>query len=224
MTQRNFQNARNMGDGPKGKSKKSAGSAKLKSKAASSVYTPSKEAKAKAKNAKTAGSSKADKPIEKKASDPAEQMRRRERAMVSMMRDMPEYKYWRRIWWVLMGIAFIVIIATWIPNMLISNGILGEDFRETASWISSVGFIFAIVALIGAFYIDFRKIRKLQKMQEQRARNLTKTERRKLDEAIAEAVERDERKRAEKKGKLPWSRKKQEPEQDQESEDSADKE
>lgn len=207
MTQRNFQNARNMGDGPKGKSKKSAGSAKLKSKAASSVYTPSKEAKAKAKNAKTAGSSKADKPIEKKASDPAEQMRRRERAMVSMMRDMPEYKYWRRIWWVLMGIAFIVIIATWIPNMLISNGILGEDFRETASWISSVGFIFAIVALIGAFYIDFRKIRKLQKMQEHRARNLSKSERKELDAAIARSIENEERRRAEKKSKMPWAKK-----------------
>lgn len=205
MTQRNFQNARNTGDGPKGKSRKSASSAKIRSKAGASVYTPSKKAKAKA--AAKAKVAKGDKPIEKKASDPAEQLRRRERAMVSMVRDMPEYKFWRRIWWILMGLAFLVIILTWLPNMLIDNGILDESFKETAGWLSSIGFIFALVALIGAFYIDLRKIRKLQKMQEKRARNLTKSERRKLDEAIARSIEKEEQRRAEKKGKLPWNRK-----------------
>lgn len=206
MTQRNFQNARNQGDGPKGKSRKSASSAKLKSKAGASVYAPSKEAKA--KRAKQEAKARKNQPVETKANDPVEQQRRRERAMVSMMRDLPEYKFWRRVWWIAMGAAFVVIILTWLPNMLISSGVLGEDFQETASWISTIGFIFAIVALVIAFYIDLRKIRKIQKAQEAKARNLTKTERRELDDAIAASIERDQQRRAERKSKMPWGKKK----------------
>lgn len=206
MTQRNFQNARNQGDGPKGKSRKSASSAKLKSKAGASVYAPTKEAKA--KRAKQEAKAKRNQPVEAKTNDPIEQQRRRERAMVSMMRDLPEYKFWRRIWWIAMGIAFVVIILTWLPSMLISSGVLSEDFKETASWISTVGFIFAIVALILAFYIDLRKIRKIQKAQEAKARNLTKSERQELDKAIAASIERDQQRRAERKGKMPWGKKK----------------
>lgn len=222
MTQRNLQNARNLGDGPKGKSRKSASSAKIKSKAGASVYTPSKAAKQKAASkADRAAQTKTAKGADAKTADAAEQARRRERAMVSMMHDMPEYKFWRRIWWILMGLAFLVIVLTWAPNMLISAGVLGEDFTETAGWISSVGFIFAFVALIGAFYIDFRKIRKLQKRQESKARNLTKSERRELDAAIDEAMARDAQRRQERKAKMPWAKKKQAP---ADSEDAPDKE
>ena len=128
--------------------------------------------------------------------------------MVSMMRDLPEYKFWRRIWWITMGLAFVIIVLTWIPNMLINSGALSADFTETASWISTIGFIFALVALAVAFYIDLRKIRKIQKAQEAKARNLTKTERRELDDAIAASIERDQQRRAERKGKMPWNKKK----------------
>lgn len=219
MTQRNFQNARNQGDGPKGKSRKSASSAKIKSKAGSSVYTPSKEARAKREKDAAKAKARSGQPVDKKAFDSTEQMRRRERAMVSMMRDLPEYKFWRRIWWVLMGLAFVVIILTWIPNMLISNGTIPEEFKETASWASSIGFIFALVALAAAFYIDLRKIRKIQKAQEAKARNLTKTERRELDAAIDAAAERDAARRAEKKSKRPWGKKKADAEASQEADE-----
>lgn len=223
MTQRNYQNARNQGDGPKGKSRKSAGSAKLKSKAGASVYTPSKGAKQNAAKAKAKDKGRTGKTqptsADIKAKETAEQMRRRENAMVSMVRDMPEYKFWRRIWWILMGLAFLVIILTWVPGMMVNAGILGEDFNETASWISGVGFIFALFALIGAFYIDFRKIRKLQKQQENKARNLTKSERRELDAAIERAMAQDAQKKAERKAKRPWAKKKQD---SQGSEDTPD--
>lgn len=213
MTQRNYQNARNQGDGPKGKSRKSAGSAKLKRKAGDSVYTPSKAVQAKrASRSETKAGRDAQKKAQKyessKAVDTTEQMRRRERAMVSMMRDMPEYKFWRRVWWILMGLTFFVIVLTWIPNMMVNAGMLDESFSETASWISSVGFIFAFVALIGAFFIDFTKIRKLQKRQESKARNLTKSERRELDAAIDAAIEREAKEREERKANRPWARKK----------------
>ena len=219
MTQRNFQNARNTESGkPKGVAKKSASSAKLTSKAASSVYVRSKNSN-KGRDTRSTGKSKADKSVEKKASDPAEKVRRRERAMVSMMKDLPEYKHWRRIWWVAMVVAVLGVFTSWIPNALIGNGVLSSDFSETAKVVSGAGFVVAMLALVFAFYIDLGKIRKIQKQQENKARNLTKSERRKLDNAIAASIEKDEKERAERKGKMPWSKKKAATEQADDSED-----
>lgn len=204
MTRRNIQNERNTYKKPKGVARKSASSAKPVSKAASSVYVRSKDPD----NKKDKTRSKADKPIEKKASDSAEQIRRRERAMVSMMHDMPEYKRYRRIWWIFMAVAVVGVIFSWLPNMLVGNGIISSDYKDTARIVAGAGFVIAMLALVGAFYIDLGKIRKLQKNQENKARTLTKSERRKLDAAIAESIEKEEQKRAERKGKMPWSRSK----------------
>ena len=205
MTQRNFKNARNMGDGPKGKSKKSAGSAKIKSKAGASVYSRSKNTKTKDTKNNSAATNK---------TTSAEQKRRREQVMASKVRDLPEYKFWRRIWWILMCVAFVIIFASWVPGMLVMNGILDESYREMTSAVTNYGFIAAIIALIGAFYIDFRKIRKLQKNQEMKARKLSKSEARELDAAIAESDERAQARRAARKEKLPWNKKKQETSED----------
>lgn len=205
MTRRNIQNERNTYKKPKGVARKSASSAKPVSKAASSVYVRSKDSDNKKKDS---SKSKADKPIEKKASDSAEQIRRRERAMVSMMRDMPEYKRYRRMWWVFMVIAIIGVIISWIPNALVGNGVISSDYQDTARIVAGAGFVLAMASLVAAFYIDLAKIRKLQKNQENKARTLTKSERRKLDAAIAASIEKDEQKRAERKGKMPWNRSK----------------
>lgn len=207
MTQRNFKNERNTNKKPKGVARKSASSAKLSSKAGSSVYVRSKDADKK-RDTRGTGRSKADKQVEAKSSDSAERLRRRERAMVSMMRDLPEYKHYRRIWWIFMAIAVVGVLVSWIPNALIGNGIISSDYSETARVVAGVGFVTAILALVVAFYIDLGKIRKLQKQQENKARNLTKSERRKLDDAIAASIEAEEQKKAGRKGKMPWSRSK----------------
>lgn len=205
MTQRNFKNERNTNKKPKGVARKSASSAKLTSKAGSSVYVRSKDTDKK-RDTRGTGKAKADKQVETKASDSAERLRRRERAMVSMMRDLPEYKHYRRIWWVFMAIAIVGVLISWIPNALVGNGVISSDYSETARFVAGVGFVIAILALIVAFYIDLGKIRKLQKQQENKARTLTKSERRKLDDAIAASIEADEKKKAERKGKMPWNR------------------
>lgn len=217
MTQRNFQNERNTTKKPKGVARKSASSAKLTSKAGASVYVRSKDAGKKS----GAGKSKADKPVEKKSSDSAEQLRRRERAMVSMMRDLPEYKRLRRIWWIFMAIAIVGVFLSWIPNFLVGNGIISSDYQQTARIVAGVGFVIAIASLIVAFYIDLAKIRKLQKQQENKARTLTKSERRKLDAAIAKSIEKDEQKRAERKNNRPWNRKKSQKNAESESSDES---
>lgn len=207
MTQRNFKNERNTNKKPKGAARKSASSAKLTSKAGSSVYVRSKDAD-KNRDKRSSTGAKADKKVEPKASDSAERLRRREKAMVSMMRDTPEYKHYRRIWWVFMAIAVVGVLVSWIPNALVGNGIISSDYSETARVVAGAGFVTAILALIVAFYIDLVKIRKLQKQQENKARTLTKSERRKLDDAIAASIEADEKKKAERKGKMPWNRSK----------------
>ncbi len=209
MTQRNFKNERNTNKKPKGVARKSASSAKLTSKAGSSVYVRSKGSDKKSET-RGVGRAKADKQVESKSSDSAERLRRRERAMVSMMRDLPEYKRYRRIWWVFMAIAVVGVLVSWIPNALVGNGIISSDYSETARFVAGVGFVIAILALVVAFYIDLGKIRKLQKQQENKARTLTKSERRKLDNAIAASIEADEKKKAERKGKMPWNRSKSE--------------
>ncbi len=208
MTRRNIQNERNTYKKPKGVARKSASSAKPVSKAGSSVYVRSKDTDKK----KGSSRSKADKPVEKKASDSAEQLRRRERAMVSMMRDTPEYKRYRRMWWIFMAVAIVGVIVSWLPNMLVGNGIISSDYKDVARVVAGAGFVIAMLALVGAFYIDLGKIRKLQKNQENKARTLTKSERRKLDAAIAESIEKEEQRRAERKGKMPWNRGKSEKE------------
>lgn len=218
MTRRNIQNERNTYKKPKGVSRKSASSAKPATKAASSVYVRSKDAD---KDSKDKKRSKADKPVEKKASDSAEQIRRRERAMVSMMHDTPEYKRYRRFWWIFIIVAIVGVIISWLPNFLVGNGYVSADYKDTARVVAGAGFVIAMVALVGAFYIDLGKIRKLQKAQENRARTLTKSERRKLDAKIADAIERDEKKRAERKGKMPWNRSKSESDESDNKDDSA---
>jgi uncharacterized membrane protein YcjF (UPF0283 family) len=208
MTQRSPQNARNLNNASKGKSRKSASSAKIASKAASSVYTRSKDAKSKASpKGPGAGATKASSSTETKAVPAAEQVRRRERAMVSLMKDMPEYKKWRRIWWILMAIAIVGVAISWVPNALMGNGIVGPEYQDVSKIIAGIGFGLAIIALIGAFYIDLVKIRKLQKQQENKARSLNKNERRKLDNAIEASIENDQNRRAERKGSFPWSKK-----------------
>lgn len=209
MTQRNFQNERNTTKKPKGVARKSASSAKLTSKAGSSVYVRSKDADKKS----TTKKSKADKKLETKTSDSEEKLRRRERAMVSMMRELPEYKRYRRIWWVFMAIAIVGVFFSWLPNFLVSSGTISSDYQETARFAAGVGFVVAILSLVVAFYIDLAKIRKLQKQQENKARTLTKSERRKLDAAIEESIEKDQQKRAERKSNRPWNRGKSKPEE-----------
>lgn len=215
MTQRSPQNARNLNNTPKGKSRKSASSAKIASKAGSSVHVRSKDSKSKASSKGSSGGSTASASSgDAKGVSSTEQVRRRERAMVSLMKDMPEYKKWRRIWWILMAIALVGVAVSWVPNALMSNGILGTEYEDMSKTIAGIGFVLAIIALAGAFYIDLVKIRKLQKQQENKARTLTKTERHKLDSAIEASIEKDEKRRSERKGSFPWSKKGKKPESD----------
>lgn len=137
MTQRNPMNERYQGEPPKGQTKKSAASAKPKTKAAASVYVRSAE--------KT--------PKEKK--EIRKQQRSRQAELDRMYYNPPtaEYKRLRRLWWVFL-VAAIVLTALgmfapqWIPGV------------EGVQWVCIIP---AYACIIAALWLDFSKIRKVRR-------------------------------------------------------------
>ena len=140
MSQRNPLNDRYTTDAAKGKTRKSAAAAKPVSKAASSVRVQStKKTKERIK-------------AEKKAA------RRAAWAEEAKYRNPPtqEFKRWRIIFWVALGLAIVFTILSWV---------LQEVLPEYATYIS-IGL--AYLVLIFAFWVDFYKCRRLrQKYREE---------------------------------------------------------
>lgn len=138
MTTRNPMNERYSDDNAhSGVSKKSAASAKPKSKAASSVTVQS--------TAKTAK----EKKQERKAREAKERQRERELDLKYSKPDTEEYKTWKRNWWIALAVAVVLVAASWFLQSV------------QPYWISMVVLFLAYAAIIFAFWIDLSKIRKI---------------------------------------------------------------
>ncbi len=197
MSQRNPQNARSQG-GVKGHSRKSSSSAKPSRPAGASVRTSSK-----ANDKKARQSSK-----ESKAREEAQKERQRINALRAGAQSLPEYKKWRRAWMVLLGATVVFIAVSWGTSIAIQNGAVPDSMRDSAGIVQGVGMALAYASLIGAFVVDFRKIRPIRKTQEERARNLSKRQKKELDAAI-EANDKVYQAELQKGGnfRMPWSKK-----------------
>lgn len=121
----------------KGQTKKSAASAKPKSKAAASVYI------------KPSGHT----PQEKKAIK--KQQRAKQAELDRMFYNPPteQYKKLKRIWW----FCLIAAIVLTVLGMLLPNVLPGE------TWVSWVCIIPAYAFIIAAVWLDFSKIRKVRR-------------------------------------------------------------
>lgn len=144
MSQRNPMNDRYQSERQRGNTRRSAASAKPKAKAAASVTYSSpkktpKERKAELKKARKEESAK-QRELDKKYYTP----------------DTERYKKLRRIWWGLLALAVVSTICSWLLRGI------------GPSWISLACLIGAYVFIIGAFYIDFSKIRKERKAYQTR--------------------------------------------------------
>lgn len=172
MSQRNPMNDRYTTDGPKGQTRKSAASAKPKTKAASSVRVVAAE------------KTKEQKKAERKAREKEERQKQRELDARYYNPPTPEYKRWRRIWWICL-IAAIVCTAV---------SFLGRDMFPTG--LSFGILILAYVFIIGAFYVDFSRIKKVRRayQMEMEAKANTKEGR-----AAAKAQAKAEQEEAERK-------------------------
>ncbi len=136
MSQRNPMNDRYTTDAHKGVARKSAASAKPKSKAAASVVIRTEK--------KTSREKKADaKEARKQARD---EQRRLDQKYYKP--DTQRYKTLRRLWWVCLACAVVCVALSFLARSYMPD------------WLSIVVIVAAYVFIILAFYIDFSKIKK----------------------------------------------------------------
>lgn len=136
MTQRNPMNERYQDENRGGVTRKSAASAKPKSKAASSVTV------------QTAKKTPQQKKQARKDEEKISREKQRELDRKYYTPDTERYKKLRRTWWIVLGVAVVMVIVAWFAREI------------EPAWISFVALILAYGFIIYAFYLDFSKIRK----------------------------------------------------------------
>lgn len=172
MSQRNPMNERYQQDDEEqrsGAARKSAASAKPKAKAASSVTVQ--------KNKKT--------PQQKKAAQKqARQEAKAEQRRIDRMYYNPDterYKKLRRGWWGCLIGAIVATAISWVT-------------RDMGSMVSMIFMILAYALIIGAFYLDFSKIRKERQAYQERMLALEE-KKKKEEKAAARAARAAEQKK-----------------------------
>ncbi len=141
MAQRNPMNDRYTTDDKKGQTRKSAATAKPKSKAASSVRVESTK--------KT--------PKQKKEQQQLDRKRQQEISRKYYNPPLPEYKKWRKVWWGLLIFAVVMTASSFLVRFIMPE-------NDMASMIVLGG---AYIGIIGALVIDGLKIRKIRKEYQQ---------------------------------------------------------
>lgn len=144
MSQRNPMNERYTTENKRGVTRKSAASAKPKSKAASTVTMG------------TAKKTPAERKAAQKAARKQEQQRQRELDQKYYKPDTERYKKLRRTWWFALIGAVVCVCASWALR-----GVQPE-------WLAIVSLFLAYALIIFAFYIDFSKIRKERRAYQDR--------------------------------------------------------
>lgn len=164
MSQRNPMNERYQSDEHKGKTRKSAAAAKPKTKAASSVRVVSAT--------KTPEQKKA----EKKQQQKVERQKQRDLEAKYYNPPTEEYKRWRRIWWVMLILAIVMVASSFLTRWL------WPDNEVVSMVVLGIGY----VSIFGALAIDFVKIRKIRRnYQAEMATKDSKEERRREKEERA---------------------------------------
>ena len=143
MAQRNPMNERYRGEGPAGKTRRSASSAKPKRPAGAPTggAAPAKlSAREQANRRRLAAA-------EERRADAAAR-----REVAGIVPTDPAYKRWRTIWWALIAVGLVTVAASWLLRTeLERNAVLG--------WALLVS---SYAAIGGALAIDFFKIRPLR--------------------------------------------------------------
>lgn len=190
-------NDRYQGDGPQGKTRKSAAKLKPKSEAASSVHIDKKpttkqerkaarkrrdaqiaakekerqrKAEERERQARIAAGEDAEEPkkegaldkVKKIFSSPPSDTKAASASKAStstpargMEPDTPEYRRYKKIYWILMGIGIVAVILSFVVNFTVP-ALLG-------GWGMMVPMGIAYAAIIGALVINYAKINKMKK-------------------------------------------------------------
>lgn len=144
MSQRNPMNERYTTEKHTGTTRKSAASAKPKTKAAGTV---------------TLGTSKKtpqERKAEQKQARKQEQARQRELDRKYYKPDTPRYKMLRRIWWASLAGAILCTLLSWLTRSI------------EPTWIAFIFLFGAYALIIFAFYLDFSKIKRERREYQER--------------------------------------------------------
>jgi len=82
-----------------------------------------------------------------------------------VMPDTPEYKRWRKIWWILILGALVTLIPALILNMM--------KLSQTKPWsyVSAVLTLLAVILVVATWILDFKKIRPLTRQAQLEAKS-----------------------------------------------------
>jgi hypothetical protein len=169
-------NQRYQGDGPGGQTRKSAARAKPVAQAASTVHVKKKP---QTDSEKRAARKAAEKEEQRKAAERARRRAEREKAEAALAEgtqdgkpqeatkpkgffgklfapapNMPstaEYKKWRRVYWILIGIGIVAVAFSFMVQM----------YAPTNQTLMMIILGCAYAPIIGAFIVDFRKVKPL---------------------------------------------------------------
>lgn len=149
--------------------RKSAASAKPARAAAGSVRVVPSSAKARRKEAER-GESLAGLSREEKRARKQEERRRDDRIYTAsniMLKKDPEYKHLRTIFWVLLAIGMVIIIAAWAMMFGLDEQAVQDTYAIQLGCV-----IVAYVFIIGTFIFDFVKIRPLRNFYRSQAEGM----------------------------------------------------
>ena len=164
MTTRNPQNPRNLNK-PKGSSRKSAGSAKPKSKAGGSVYVMSAAGKEKQRKAKQ-------KQLEREY---REQEKKNTAIADKLLKSEKRYKKYRKIWIGLVLLAIVAVGVAWLASTQAQDGKFLSGLAAYRNTILYVGMGLGYAALIAALVFDFKFVRKTRRAKTEEVAKLVKS-------------------------------------------------
>ncbi|MCQ2751723.1 MAG: hypothetical protein MJ189_01280 [Coriobacteriales bacterium] len=173
MTQRSYNNTRNLNKEYKGNGKKSASSAKIKSKAGSTVYQKTVTAKQKQKK----------EAIKQKNKEEKQSQRIRSAAVDAQAKHDSRYKRWRKIWIVCVVLAVIGVLSSFLFSWAINEGRFLESLSEYRSPLTFVSLGLGYGGLILALVIDLIPIRKIKKEYKEKV-HISKKEEKKIKKEL----------------------------------------
>lgn len=168
MAQRNPMNKRYEGEGPEGKTRKSAGRAKPKKKPATPTrgkqlegLSEREKAERKREQGQTKRRMKADaqRTMTKEQRKEQREKDAEKKAPPVVVPMTPEYKKWRNIWMGCLGFAILAIAASWLGR--------GALAKSPVFMYASIGA--AYVGIFAGLAVDFLKMRPLRREAQQKA-------------------------------------------------------
>lgn len=192
MTQRNPMNERYQQDEKRGSTRKSAASAKPVMEAGASIRTPSNKKKPKSRYQRARN-----KAI---AQDKNARANSREARSKYFVPDTPEYRKWRKYWWI------SIIVALILTTLSFAGSVIAPD----NPWFTYITLGGGYIVLFIAIWIDLGKVRKLRKNYREkkvtdrskaatRARKEERAKERAHAQEVHELAEKGRREAAEKK-------------------------